>query len=795
MNNTKQQTENTISAETKNSIGEIHPFFQFNKELDPFMYKEGEHTLECPFYYLIDVDEKGQLYFIVQEAKPGEKTKILFIETINSEFQAKKILNEKKHPLFKILQSALRQGQHKIVGSIESVSYDMIAKLYQALASIFIDGELEFFLEQRKQELKHQNYTKLQTAINQEILEEIKANPVAAINKACEAVGIIKETKNKIALYLSGILGNSAGLIYITGNTSTGKSHLMSNVLKLYPDNFVYELSSFSEKALLYLCDENKEEMKEAELWCIHETTRMSSEFRDVVLRLATNPDDREFKYITVTKDKSGRNVSRVMTLPKISCWTTMTLGEINPENINRGILVSVEETQVKTESILEYEALYDAIGGKPDNSEYLETFKAWSQELIEERRKITDWICPYFHPKILHLPTTNPSIVRHWKKIKRYAFGFAIINDRPIIQVEKKNLIIIEPADILLALELFKEILIETISEVDKRYRELYEVVARDIKESETDHTTIKRLHRRIKNKSYATIRLYLKILCKKNYLTYEKDPEDKKTNIYHLTSQTIDSVIDLDLSRIEKIWEINLTDLSQDKFAAIEKNYPKYLEGKIFLEHLKELYFLEKKLVDTEHPEQYRMFGMKMENTQATLIETAKQNIPNTRTQNEYIKNNSTESAIDPEDYQKVWNVCLLLCAEELENFTINQVYEKLQKQQEEIDNHTIELVLKKLSGEGYLIKKDEGNYALSTKRQQTTEKELVIQLVLEACKDLEQIHKGPFNRRDLTKYLKIKDKKFSEDSVDEIVSKLLQDGILFQPTASKLKLVRSG
>ncbi len=732
--NTKTKTKETISSNTSNRIGEIHPFFQFDKELDPFMHKKGDHTVECPFYYLIDVDEKEQLYFLVQEAKPGEKTKILYNDTINGETQAKKILNEKKYHLSKILQSAIRQRKYKTTGTIESVAYDMIAKLYQELASIFIDGELEFYLEQRKEKQKYQKYTELQFNINQEILKEIKANPVAAINKACEDVGIIRETKNKIALYLTGILGNSAGMVYIAGNTSAGKSHLMNNVLKLYPDNYVFDASSFSDKSPLYLYADNKEEMKEAEIWCLHETIKQSSDYRDMFMRLATNEEDKEFTYSTVDKDRSGRNVSRILTFPKVSFWTTMTLGEINPENINRGIFVSVEETQVKTESILEYEASYDAIGGKPDNYEYLETFKAWSQELIEKRRKIEGWICPFFHPKVLNLPTANPSIIRHWKKIRRYSFAFAIINERPIIQAEKKKLIIIEPADILLALELFREILIETISEVDKRHRELYEEIVNEIKESGKDHTTIKRLHKRIKTKSKDTIRIYLKTLCKKNYLTYEKDSEDKRTYLYYLTSQAIDSVIELDLTRIEKIWEINLTDLSQEKFAAIEKSNPDYLEGKIFLEHLKELHFLDKKLVDTVHPEQYRMFGIKMKKSRAKLSETTKQNIPYNRTQNKHIKNNSVESAEDANIHQQA-------------------------------------------------------------ERQQTTEKELIIQPVIEACKDLEQIHKGPFNRRDLTKYLKIKDKKISEDSVDKIVSKLLQEGILFQPTASKLKLVRGG
>ena len=87
-----------------------------------------------------------------------------------------------------------------------------------------------------------------------------------------------------------------------------------------------------------------------------------------------------------------------------------------------------------------------------------------------------------------------------------------------------------------------------------------------------------------------------------------------------------------------------------------------------------------------------------------------------------------------------------------------------------------------------------KDEETFEIS-KKQQEEKHELIIQPVLEACKDLEQIHKGPFSRKDLTKYLKLKDEKVSEELVEKIVSKLLQNGILFQPTASKLRLVKGG
>ena len=122
---------------------------------------------------------------------------------------------------------------------------------------------------------------------------------------------------------------------------------------------------------------------------------------------------------------------------------------------------------------------------------------------------------------------------------------------------------------------------------------------------------------------------------------MSYERDPENRRSYQYSLTTQSIDSVIDFDLSRIVEIWEREFLELSLEIQEAIRKTHPEYQDGKIFLEHLKDLYFLDEKLIDTEHSERYRMFGIKLRKQQLKLGETVKRGIPNNRTQNKYIKN----------------------------------------------------------------------------------------------------------------------------------------------------------
>ncbi|MHA1667597.1 MAG: hypothetical protein ACTSUR_02970, partial [Candidatus Heimdallarchaeaceae archaeon] len=463
-----------------------------------------------------------------------------------------------------------------------------------------------------------------------------------------------------------------------------------------------------------------------------------------------------------------------------VSFWTTMTLGEINPENISRGIVVSVEESKEKTEEILKYEAHYDAIGGKPDHTDYLETFRAWSLELIEKRRKITGWICPFFHPEILQVPVATPSMVRHWKKIRRYAFAFAIINERTIVSTtNNKKLIIIEPADILLALELFKEILTETISEVDKRHRLFYKDVLEDLKESGLDYTTIKRMDKRRKDLSKDTVRLYLNTLVKKNYLTYEKDPEDKRTKNYFLTSQSLDAPIGFDLSKIVDIWKENYANLPKEVRHYTEHFCPEYKNGEIFMKHLEDLYFLDQKIVNTEHNRTNLMFGIKLKNSELTEAKTTKEKIPNNRTQNKYIDNE-----------QKVWNSCCLLThMDELKNFTKEQVYNKLKG---ELDEYTIELILTKLKRDGHLLEEN-GKYSLAEKIKEAPEEKEILQNLIEACKDLDKIHKGSFGFTDFKKYLEIKNITLAEEKLENMLMELTTRGILFQPAKGRFALVR--
>ena len=790
--NTDTSTKEPITQKTRNIIGEIHPFFRFGKELDPFMHQEGEHTAECPFYYLIDVDEQKQLYFLVQEAKPGEKTKTLYTDTITNEINAKKILNEKKYPLFKILQSAIRQKQYKIVGSIETVAYDMISKLYQELANIFLNGEVETYWNLRKEEQHFQKHKDLQARVNPEILKEIEADPIKTIIQACEEAGIVGEIESKLALYLFGLMGIEAGGAFILGNPSVGKSHLMNNTAKkLYPKRYVYDISAFSDKGLLYLYKHQKEEIDEAELLILHEGLKYSSEFKDFFMRMVTNPDDEVFTFATVDTNQN----SLILTFPKMSIWQTTIHSGIDPANLTRSILMSVEESQEKTVSLLKYKARNLARGGRTENKELLETFsEGYSKKIIEQRRQIDGVICPFFYPEILPLPTNKPSIVRHQERLVLFSHIIAIINKRPVVNIKDKSLVIIEPADMVLAIRILTKIFPETLSEIDDRFRKFYWDVVKDIQDSGLEYTTIKRMDKKREDLSKESVRQYLKNLCDKNYLSYERDPENKRSYQYFLTTQSIDSVIDFNLSKIVEIWEREFLELSLEIQEAIIEMYPEYQNGQIFLEHLKDLCFLDEKLIDTEHSERYRMFGIKSRKRQLKLGETAKRGIPNNRTQSKHIKNNSPESAKDP-DYQKVWHSCSLLThMDEIENFTIDQVYNKLQEQREELDEQTIKENLEQLLEEGYLIMKDEETFEIS-KKQQEEKLQLIIQPVLEACKDLEQIHKGTFNRNDLTKYLKLKDEKVSEELVEKVVSKFLQDGILFEPTTSMLRLVRGG
>ncbi len=678
-------------------IGESKPFFRFDKERDPFYISDKK--IECPFHYLIDIDtEEKQLYYQVVEVRP-EGAETLYLENIRDEERAKTILSTRSN-LYKLLVASLRD--YKLEEGIKDIASLMVVKLYKDILKIFLAGEVERRLDEIKQEQRYQKRKDLQSKVNPEILEEIRKNPIQAINKACECVGIIRETKNKIALYLSGILGKDAGMVFIAGNTSTGKSHLMNNVLKLYPDDYVFDVSSFSDKAPLYLYDAHKEMLEQAEIWCVHETIQQSSAFRDFLMRMITNPEDKEFTYQTVDKNKHGQNTVRILTLPKVSVWTSLTLGDINPENLNRGISVSVEESEDKTKDILEYEAGFDAIGGKPDFTEHLESFKAWSNELIEKRREIEGWICPFFHTNILQMPTNKPSIIRHLKRVKLYSLGFAIMNNRPIIEKEKRKLILIEPADILLALELFRDILTETMSEIDRRHMKTYEKAVEDIQESVEGYTTIKRIHERIKTLSQVTIRLYLRTLCKKNFLTYEKSREDKKTYQYYLTENIFSSTIELDQSKIKDIWKENFTKLPAEIQTKIEENYPEYRDGSIFLEHTEDLYFLSKKITDTVHKYKYRMYGENSRKRQLKLDETTKQKVNKDRTQNKYNNLPKEQESI----LRKILETCKELEEKNKGDYSPKDVIETICLQDKQISEKNLFLAIEKLIELGYLF-----------------------------------------------------------------------------------------
>ncbi len=155
------------------------------------------------------------------------------------------------------------------------------------------------------------------------------------------------------------------------GESSGGKSFLIENVLKFFPKEVCYELTSMSSKALIY----SDESLMHRFIW-IYEAPGLSYDFLRYGIR--TLLSEGRIKYATV---KGQKTVTIEKEGPTGLLLTTI-LKKLGVEEENRLISVPIDESQEQTQAIISRKAAQSQEGAferqiKIDLSRW-EAFQAW---------------------------------------------------------------------------------------------------------------------------------------------------------------------------------------------------------------------------------------------------------------------------------------------------------------------------------------------------------------------------------------------------------------------------------
>ena len=163
-----------------------------------------------------------------------------------------------------------------------------------------------------------------------------------------ERTGLVGEQKNALALYLVGtsrLLPRPMN-VFVKGHSSTGKNHLVSRVLGLFPEDSYVEITSASEKAWHYSADSFRNKIV-----YIQEQNQASGSVHPVRLLIS---EGKLVRLVTVRKKGSEHNTSeRFEARGPIAALSTTTQNRLEIDDETRHISLWMDASPEQTKRIL----------------------------------------------------------------------------------------------------------------------------------------------------------------------------------------------------------------------------------------------------------------------------------------------------------------------------------------------------------------------------------------------------------------------------------------------------------
>jgi hypothetical protein len=172
-------------------------------------------------------------------------------------------------------------------------------------------------------------------------------------------LGVVGEEAAAQLLYLSvtSRLLDRPVSAAVKGPSSAGKSFLVEQVLKFFPENAYYSLSAMSEHALAY----SSEPLKHRIL-VLYEAVSLQSEFASYLVRSLLS--EGRVRYETVERTSDGLRPRLIEREGPTGLIVTTTATSLHPENETRLMSITLVDAPEQTRGIMRALASEDAEGG-----------------------------------------------------------------------------------------------------------------------------------------------------------------------------------------------------------------------------------------------------------------------------------------------------------------------------------------------------------------------------------------------------------------------------------------------
>jgi hypothetical protein len=349
-----------------------------------------------------------------------------------------------------------------------------------------LERKIKVKIEQAKTQGNDETATGMVPAMTEEERAEAEAllkDPtlLARTQKDLSDMGIVSEEDNKVLIYLiatSRKMRNPLGAT-VKASSSAGKNNLIGKVASLMPPEDVRDLSYMSAKALLHVPSD----------WAKHKllmiTEIVGKEQAEYLIRVFQS-EGKVRSAVTVREHESGpfKVVEKEVEGPAAYLDTT-TKYETHPENATRVFEIYLDESEEQTKAIMRQQA----------KEAGTEKFR-----IAEEREKITkihrnaqrllkpglNVIIPY--ADLIEFPTEHVRGRRDFPKLLSLIQVIAFLHQyqRKVNTCQDQEYIEAELVDYDLAYNLVKQTFMDTLDDLDKRSRSVYEKVAESVEEDE---------------------------------------------------------------------------------------------------------------------------------------------------------------------------------------------------------------------------------------------------------------------------------------------------------------------
>ncbi len=296
-----------------------------------------------------------------------------------------------------------------------------------------------------------------------------------SLNQLIEKAGIIGEENSRLLLFLITIsyLNKSPLHGIVQGSSGSGKTHVISRIADLMPQEDVLRFTRITESSLYnwgefdlfqkIIIIEDLDGLKEDALYALREF------ISNQVLRSS----------VTI-KDKKGNNKSsHKIVKGQFSSLSATTKGELYEDNMNRSFIVAINESEEQTKKIIDYQNLKNA--GKIDRNSQ-EKAISFIQKLVRNLKHY-EVINPYAME--LQLPDKVKNKRRLNEMVQSIIKQITILNQYQRKQTGDGKLIT-EIEDLEQGIEILFESIILKIDELDGSLRQFLEKLKKSFGERE---------------------------------------------------------------------------------------------------------------------------------------------------------------------------------------------------------------------------------------------------------------------------------------------------------------------